>query len=89
MEWRKIVNCAVLAFACTAVFLGGCSSSSVNVITVTVSPPSQSVIAGQIQTFTATVSGSTTTTVKNWPCTYSYQPLPTATTPNPAAVTGL
>jgi len=88
MEWRKIVNCAVVAFACTAVFLGGCSSSSVNVITVTVSPPAQSVIAGQIQTFTATVSGSTTTTVKNWPCTYSYTPLPTATTPNPAAVTG-
>jgi len=88
MDWRKIINCAVVAFACAAIFLGGCSSSSVNVITVTVSPSSTSVIAGQIQTFTATVAGSTTTTVKNWPCTYSYTPLPTATTPNPAAVTG-
>ncbi len=88
MEWRKIINCAVVAFACTAVLLGGCKSSSVNVITVTVSPSSATVIAGQIQTFTATVSGSTTTTVTKWPCTYSYQPLPTATTPNPAAVTG-
>jgi len=89
MEWRKIVNCAVVAFACTAVLLGGCSSSSVNVITVSVTPPgAQDVIAGQVQTFTATVSGSTTTTVANWPCTYSYQPLPTATNQNPAAVTG-
>ena len=88
MEWRKIVNCAVVAFACTAVLLGGCSSSSVNVITVTVSPTSQSVIVGQVATFTATVSGSTTTTVTKWPCTYSYTPLPTATNQNPAAVTG-
>jgi DNA-binding beta-propeller fold protein YncE len=88
MEWRKIVNCAVVAFACTAVLLGGCKSSSVNVITVTVSPSSATVIAGQIQTFTATVAGSTTTTVTNWPCTYSYQPLPTASNQNPAAVTG-
>lgn len=88
MEWRKIVNCAVVAFACTAVLLGGCSSSSVNVITVTVSPAATTVIAGQIQTFTATVSGSTTTTVTNWPCTYSYQPLPTSSNQNPAAVTG-
>ena len=91
MEWRKILNCAVVAFACTAVLLGGCKSSSVNVITVTVTSsvgPSANVIAGQVQTFTATVSGSTTTTVANWPCTYSYQPLPTASTPNPAAVTG-
>ena len=88
MEWRKIVNCAVVAFACTAVLLGGCKSSSVNVITVTVSPAATTVIAGQVQTFTATVAGSTTTTVANWPCTYSYQPLPTASNQNPAAVTG-
>ena len=92
MEWRKIVNCAVVVFACTAVLLGGCnSSSSVNVITVTVTSPTGNtadVIAGQIHTFTATVNGSTTTTVANWPCTYSYNPLPTSTTPNPAAVTG-
>ncbi len=88
MKWRKIVNCAVVAFACTAVLLGGCSSSGVNVITVTVSPTSASVIAGQVQTFTATIAGSTTTTVTNWPCTYSYTPFPTASNQNPAAVTG-
>ncbi len=88
MEWRKIVNCAVVAFACTAVLLGGCSSSSVNVVTVTVSPSAATVIVGQVQTFTATVSGSTTTTVTNWPCTYSYTPFPTASNQNPAAVTG-
>ena len=51
MEWRKIVNCVVVAFACTAVLLGGCSSSSVNVVTVTVSPSAATVIVGQIQTF--------------------------------------
>jgi len=88
MKWRNIVDCAVLAFACTAVLLSGCSSSSVNVITITVSPSTESVIVGQVQTFTATVSGSTTTTVTNWPCTYSYTPLPTASNQNPAAVTG-
>ncbi len=88
MKWRNIVNCAVLAFACTAVLLGGCSSSSVNVITITVSPSSANVIVGQVQTFTATIAGSTTTTVTNWPCTYSYTPFPTASNQNPAAVTG-
>jgi DNA-binding beta-propeller fold protein YncE len=60
----------------------------VNVITVTVSPTAATVIVGQVQTFTATVAGSTTTTVTNWPCTYSYTPLPTASNQNPAAVTG-
>ncbi|HYW66192.1 MAG TPA: hypothetical protein VFB10_05750 [Candidatus Dormibacteraeota bacterium] len=88
MEWRKLVNCAVAAFACTAVLLGGCSSSSVNVVTVTVSPSAATVIVGQVQPFTATVSGSTTLTVTNWPCTYSYTPSPTASNQNPAAVTG-
>ena len=88
MEWRKFVNCAVVAFACTAVLLGGCSSTGVNVVAITVSPSAQTVIAGQVQTFTATVTGSTTTTVTNWPCTYSYTPLPTASNQNPAAVTG-
>jgi len=88
MEWRKFVICAVVAFACTAVLLGGCSSSGVNVVTITVSPPTSTVIAGQVESFTATVSGSTTTTVTNWPCTYSYQPLPTASNQSPAAVTG-
>jgi len=90
MEWRKFASCVVmiLIFACAALFIAACSSSTANVITVTVNPPSRVVIAGQVATFTATVGGSTTTTVTDWPCTYSYTPLPTSTTPNPKAVTG-
>jgi DNA-binding beta-propeller fold protein YncE len=78
----------ILAFACAALLIAACSSSTANVITVTVSPSAQTVIAGQVATFTATVAGSTTTTVTDWPCTYSYTPLPTSSTPNPKAVTG-
>jgi len=78
----------ILTFACAALLVAACSSGVANVITVTVSPSADVVIAGQVATFTATVAGSTTTTVTNWPCTYSYTPLPTATTPTPKAVTG-
>ena len=53
------------------------------------SEPSQAVvIAGQVQSFTATVGGSTNTTVTNWPCTYSYTPAPTTAQPSPTAVKG-
>ena len=77
------------AFAGVAPLLGGCGGGgSANVVTVSVSPPLATVIAGQPQTFTATVNGSTTTTVSAWPCTYSYMPPATPTTPNPKAVTG-
>jgi DNA-binding beta-propeller fold protein YncE len=78
----------ILVFTLAAWLVVGCSSGVSNVITVTVSPSSDTVIAGQVESFTATVSGSTTTTVSKWPCTYSYTPLPTASTPNPKAVTG-
>ena len=90
MEWRKFVSCTVmiLVFSIASWLAAGCSSGTSNVITVTVSPTQDYVIASQVETFTATVSGTTTTTVTNWPCTYSYTPLPTATTPNPTAVTG-
>ncbi len=90
MKSRKFGSLAVLvlAFAFAAWLVVGCSSGAVNVITITVSPTSDIVIAGQVATFTATVSGTTTTTVAKWPCTYSYTPLPTASTPNPKAVTG-
>ena len=57
-------------------------------ITVTVSPSQAVVITGQVQTFTATVGGSTNITVTNWPCTYSYTPPPTTAVPNPTAKTG-
>ncbi len=90
MEWRKFRSRAVMImiFVCAALLVAACSSSTVNVITVTVTPSADTVIAGQVATFTATVGGSTTTTVTDWPCTYSYTPLPTSSTPNPKAVTG-
>jgi len=89
MKWG---NTKLLAFACSvalAVVFAGCGgSSNVNVVTVSVSPSSVVVIAGQVQSFTATVNGTTNLTVTNWPCTYSYVPFPTASIPNPKAVTG-
>lgn len=88
MRFRPL-HFAALGILCSAILLlNGCSSSSPNVITVTVSPSSIIVIAGQVQSFTATVGGSTTTTVSTWTCSYSYQPLPTAAVPSPKAVTG-
>jgi hypothetical protein len=71
-----------------ALLISGCSSSSANVVSVQVSPSSFIVLAGQVQTFTATVGGSSTTTVSTWPCTYSFTPSPTTANPNPKAVTG-
>jgi len=70
-------------------FLDGCGgSSSPNVVKVTVQPSSAIVIAGQPQTFTAIVTGTDNTTVTDWPCTYSYTPAATSTTPNPKPLTG-
>jgi hypothetical protein len=89
MSWRMTRN-AILAVcaAGAALAISGCGSSGANVVTVTVTPSSVTVLAGQVQTFTAVVGGSTTTTVTNWPCTFSYLPNPTTAVPNPKAVTG-
>jgi DNA-binding beta-propeller fold protein YncE len=85
----RVFQSAALGIACSAILvLSGCGGSGPNVISVTVSPAATIVIAGQVQSFTATVGGSTTTTVTNWPCTYSYTPLPTTAVPSPKAVTG-
>ena len=87
----KLRNLAVVALTIcggTASLVGCGGGGAVNVITVTVYPSAITVLAGQPQTFTATVSGATNTTVTNWPCTYSYTPLPSQGTPNPKAVTG-
>jgi len=73
MEWRKIINCAVVAFACTAVLLAGAAVQRERDHGDRQSVAA-TVIAGQIQTFTATVAGSTTTTVANWPCTIPIRP---------------
>jgi DNA-binding beta-propeller fold protein YncE len=89
MKLRSIQNAALGVICGALLFLHGCSSSSTtNVITVTVSPSSAIVIAGQVQTFSATVGGSTNITVSDWPCTYKYTPPATTTVPNPTAKTG-
>ncbi len=46
-------------------------------------------LRGKWQTFTATVGGSTTTTVSTWTCMFAYTPLPTCSTPNPTQQTGI
>jgi len=89
---KSFINlCLILAMvAGVPILLSGCggSGTAANVVAVGVDPPAATVIAGQPQTFTATVTGSTTTTVTNWPCTYSYVPPATSTNPSPKAVTG-
>ena len=89
MSWRRAINAILgICAAGAAVVMSGCGSSSANVVTVTVTPAAVTVIAGQVATFTATVGGSTNTTVTTWPCTFSYTPPPTTALPNPKAVTG-
>jgi hypothetical protein len=89
MSWRMARN-SILAIcvAGASLAMSGCGSSSANVVTVSVAPSQVTVIAGQVQSFTATVGGSTTTTVSTWPCTFSYTPSPTTAEPSPKAVTG-
>jgi DNA-binding beta-propeller fold protein YncE len=83
MSWRMTRN-SILAVCATgaAMAMSGCGSSSVNVVTVSVTPSAVTVVAGQVENFTAVVGGSTTLTVA-WTCTYVYTPLPTTATPNP------
>ena len=88
MKWCNATKVMLAAGAMLAMLISGCGSSSANVVTVTVTPTSAGVISSQVQTFTATVGGSTVTTVTNWPCTYSYTPAPTSSNSNPSAVTG-
>src|SRR5258708_13549248 len=83
MSWRMARN-SILAIcaAGTVVVMSGCGSSSANVVTVSVTPSAVTVVAGQVENFTASVGGSTTLTVA-WTCTYVFTPLPTTATPNP------
>ena len=85
MSWRMTRN-SILAIcaAGAAMAMSGCGSSSANVVTVSVVPSQVSVLAGQVQNYTATVGGSATLTV-TWTCTFVFTPLPTTTTPNPVA----
>jgi DNA-binding beta-propeller fold protein YncE len=72
---------AVFAVA-VAMVMSGCSSSSANIVTISVVPSEVTVLAGQVENYTATVSGSTTLTV-TWACSFIFTPLPTTAVPNP------
>jgi hypothetical protein len=87
MMVRILKNISGLSLLAAALVFAGCSSSSGNVITVTVSPSVTTVLAGQVQSFTGTVGGSTTLTVQ-WTCMSSYTPAPTTAVPAPKPVTG-
>jgi hypothetical protein len=83
MSWRMARNSILAICAAGAtIVMSGCGSSSANVVTVSVTPSAVTVVAGQVENFTATVGGSTTLTVA-WTCTFVYTPLPTTATPNP------
>ncbi|HUN63991.1 MAG TPA: hypothetical protein VMU53_18470 [Candidatus Sulfotelmatobacter sp.] len=85
MKWRTMKIAAMLALAGGAIWQNGCGSSGVNQVVVTISPPTATVIANTVQTFSATVTGSTTLT-STWTCSYVYTPNPTTQNPNPAQV---
>src|SRR5260221_2560905 len=84
MSWRMTRNSILAVCAAgAAIAVSGCgSSSNANVVTVSVTPSAVTVVAGQVQNFSATVGGSATLTVV-WTCTFVYTPLPTTATPNP------
>jgi hypothetical protein len=83
MSWRTARNSILAVCAAgAAMVMSGCGSSSANVVTVSVTPTEVTVVAGQVENYTATVGGSTTLTVA-WTCTFVFTPLPTTATPNP------
>ena len=83
MSWRMTRNSILAVCAAgAAIVISGCGSSSANVVTVSVLPSEVTVLAGQVQNYTATVGGSSTLTV-TWSCTFIFTPLPTTATPNP------
>ena len=87
MSWRMTRNSILAVFAAgAAMAMSGCGSSSANVVTVSVVPSEVTVVAGQVENYTATVGGSTTLTV-TWACTFIFTPLPTTATPNPVPTT--
>ncbi len=56
MSWRMARNSILAVCAAgAAMVMSGCGSSSANVVTVSVTPSAVTVVAGQVQNFTATV----------------------------------
>jgi DNA-binding beta-propeller fold protein YncE len=71
--WRKCKLAGLCLAAASLLWMNGCSSSSANVITVTLSQTSATVIVSQSLTLTATVNGATNLNV-TWKCTYTTTP---------------
>jgi hypothetical protein len=82
MKLRTGNTAAWILLAAATIWQGGCGSSSPNTVLDTVSPSAAVVIAGTVQTFTSTVTGSTTTT-SQFTCSYVYTNAPTTQVPNP------
>ena len=87
MKLVRIQTAAMLMLAAALILQSGCGGSGANTVTDTVLPPTATVIAGTVATFTSTVAGSTTLT-STWACTFVYTPLPTTQNPNPSQVNG-
>jgi hypothetical protein len=82
MKLRIMKTAAMLALAGAMAWQSGCSGSGANTVVDSVSPTAATVIAGTVQTFSSTVTGSTTTT-SQWTCTYVYTPTATTSQPSP------
>jgi DNA-binding beta-propeller fold protein YncE len=65
----KVAACSLVVAA--GMWLSGCGSTSANVVSVSITPPGTvTLLAGQQQAFTGTVSGSTVLTMA-WTCTFT------------------
>src|ERR1700730_16990455 len=70
MKFRTYKIAAFLMLGAAGAWLGGGGSSVANVVTVSVSPATATLIAGQQQAFTGAVTGSTVLTM-SWTCTFT------------------
>ena len=70
MKLRKMASCIAVVAALAFVWLGGCGGGSANVVTVTLSQPTATLVVTQVLNLTATVAGATNVNV-NWTCTFT------------------
>jgi len=86
IKLANISKIAALAFAAVCLWLAGCSSgNTANVVVVSVSPPSATLVVNQSTGFLATVTGATDTSV-TWTCTFTTTTTPAgSTTPTTSA----
>jgi len=59
MKLRKMASCIAIVAALASVWLGGCGGGSANVVTVTLSQPTATLVVTQVLNLTATVAGAT------------------------------